>query len=99
MNPSVDGAGPVDGVDPVDEVREAAAEVLAGLRRLVAAVEHLVEDPESFSRVVDSGRTLVDAFLVGLGPVGVPTDLPGGGLESAASPSDGDGHAAGRGTP
>ncbi|RMH78525.1 MAG: hypothetical protein D6683_07485 [Actinomyces sp.] len=99
MNPSVDGAGPVDGVDPVDEVREAAAEVLAGLRRLVAAVEHLVEDPESFSRVVESGRALVDAFLVGFGPIDVPDDPPAGGLESAPAASDGDGHAAGRGAP
>ena len=49
-----------------DEVREAATDVVAALKKLLEATERVVQDPESFAQVVDGGRGVVEAFVDGL---------------------------------
>jgi hypothetical protein len=48
-----------------DEVREAAADVIASLKKLIDATERIVQDPETFSQIVDGGRSVVEAFVGG----------------------------------
>jgi len=60
------GSDAVEPADPMDEVREAASEVIGSLRHLLAAAEKLVADPAAFDRAVAGGRGLVDAFTSGL---------------------------------
>ena len=58
MNPSDDAA--------FDEVREAATDVVAALKKLIEATERVVQDPETFAQVIDGGRSVVEAFVGGL---------------------------------
>lgn len=63
MNPSDDPAAD----DPVfDDVREAATDVIASLKKLIEATERVVQDPQAFARVVDGGRSVVEAFVSGV---------------------------------
>lgn len=59
-----DGTEP-DLDDGLGELRDAAGAVLASLKWLIDAAERVVEDPETFDRVVASGRGLVEAFTSG----------------------------------
>jgi hypothetical protein len=61
-----------DTSDTFDEIREAAGAVVASLKRLVEATERVVEDPDAFSRVVDSGRSAVEAFAGGFAAQAAP---------------------------
>lgn len=64
---SVDG--PADeqpvGEPAVDDLRAAAGEVVASLKKLIDATERVIADPDTFAGVVDNGRTVVSAFLEG----------------------------------
>lgn len=64
-----DGSGPIDADslddDHLEEVRQAAGAVVASLKWLVEATERVIDDPDAFSQVVDSGRGVVDSFLGG----------------------------------
>jgi hypothetical protein len=51
--------------DAFDELREAAGAVVASLKWLIDATERVIEDPAAFSQVVDSGRSVVEAFTSG----------------------------------
>ncbi|MEM7141914.1 MAG: hypothetical protein AAF548_12870 [Actinomycetota bacterium] len=70
MNP-LDGDDPQAGADEpadadhLDEVRQAAGAVVASLKWLIEATERVVEDPGAFSQAVDSGKSVVEAFLGG----------------------------------
>lgn len=68
MNPSDDTASDDPASDdPVfDEVREAATDVIASLKKLIEATERVVQDPQAFARVVDGGRSVVEAFVSGV---------------------------------
>ncbi|MEZ5244440.1 MAG: hypothetical protein R2707_05020 [Acidimicrobiales bacterium] len=48
-----------------DEVRAAASDVIASLKKLIEATERVVQDPETFSQIVDGGRSVVEAFVGG----------------------------------
>ena len=50
----------------LDEVREAATDVVAALKKLIEATERVVQDPETFAQVIDGGRSVVEAFVGGL---------------------------------
>ena len=69
--------------DRFDAVREAATEVIASLKKLIDATEHVVHDPEAFSQVVGGGRSVVEAFVDGF-MAQVDPDAPA----EAAEPSD-----------
>ena len=58
--------------DSFDELRDAAGAVVASLKKLVEATERVVEDPEAFSRIVDSGRSVVEAFADGFAAQAAP---------------------------
>ena len=62
------GDGPETGAaddDTFDEVRQAAGAVVASLKWLVEATERVIEDPSAFAQIVESGRSVVDAFTDG----------------------------------
>lgn len=77
--PDPDEGDPVD--DTFDEIRQAAGAVVASLKWLVEATERVVEDPAAFSHVVDSGRSVVEAFAGGFATQAAPDD------ESCEGPS------------
>lgn len=80
-----DGELGADDVNPaLDEVRQAAGAVVASLKWLIDATERVIEDPEAFARVVDSGRGVVEAFTSGFI----------GGHEEGFPPDDGQGASA-----
>lgn len=60
--------------DPIEDVREAASEVIGSLKRLIEATEKVVADPASFDQVVSGGRSIIDAFTSGF--VGGPDEAP-----------------------
>lgn len=70
------------GDDGFEEMREAAGAVVASLKRLVEAAERVIQDPESFGRLVDDGRDAVEAFVRGFEaqatPGGVDPEGPEG---------------------
>jgi hypothetical protein len=51
--------------DALEEIRQAAGAVVASLKWLVEATERVVDKPEAFSQAVDSGKSVVEAFLGG----------------------------------
>ena len=66
--PGPEAAGPAEAgpaADTFDEVREAAGAVVASLKWLIDATERVIEDPAAFSQVVESGRSVVEAFTGG----------------------------------
>lgn len=72
--------------DGFDEVRQAAGAVLGSLKWLVEATERLIDDPENFARVVEGGRSVVDAFIGGFADGANPVDPEPG--SSAGGPTD-----------
>jgi hypothetical protein len=87
---SVDGPSDEapDGEPAVDDLRAAAGEVVASLKKLLDATERVIADPDTFAGVVDNGREVLGAFFEGFtaaahdGPVRPdPTD---------GDPADGD---------
>ena len=66
--------------DPFDEVREAAGAVIASLKRLVEATEAVVEDPAAFAQIVDSGRSVFEAFVGGFAAQADPPDDDAGNM-------------------
>lgn len=64
-DPASSGDDTVSPDDPLEEVRQAAAAVVASLKWLAEAAEQVLEDPEAFARVVDSGRSVVESFVDG----------------------------------
>ncbi|MDW3218543.1 MAG: hypothetical protein R8F63_07990 [Acidimicrobiales bacterium] len=53
------------GDDQFDELREAAGAVVDSLKRLIEATERVIEQPGAFAGAVESGRSVVEAFLGG----------------------------------
>ncbi len=51
--------------EPLDEVRQAASEVVGSLKKLLEAAEKVVADPAAFDQVVAGGKGLFDAFTSG----------------------------------
>jgi hypothetical protein len=75
-----------------DEVREAAGAVLASLKWLVEATERVIDDPESLTRIVEGGRSVVEAFVGGFADGVSPVDSEPGspaGSPDAGSPDTG----------
>jgi hypothetical protein len=59
--------------DTFDEVRQAAGAVIASLKWLAEATERVVEDPAAFSQIVESGRSVVEAFAGGFAAQAKPS--------------------------
>ncbi len=64
MTPDPD-AWSVGSEEPLDEVRQAASEVVGSLKKLLEAAEKVVADPVAFDQVVAGGKGLFDAFTSG----------------------------------
>ncbi|MFQ5558022.1 MAG: hypothetical protein ACE5GB_11015 [Acidimicrobiales bacterium] len=58
--------GPDEASDPLEELRRAAGATLASLRWMIDSAQRVVDDPESFQRVIDEGRAIIGAFTSGL---------------------------------
>ena len=54
-----------DDPDALEDARQAAAEVVSSLKRFLEAAERVVADPEAFSQITASGRSVVEAFIGG----------------------------------
>ena len=81
-----DDLGPGD--DTFDEVRQAAGAVVASLKWLIDATERVIEDPAAFSQVIDSGRSVVEAFTSGFLQDHEAGTTPSAGSGEAGSAAD-----------
>jgi len=53
-----------DGAE-LDDLKAAAQDVVASLRRFVDAAEQAITDEDTFGRLVDGGRGVVESFMHG----------------------------------